>query len=202
MKNLSTHTIAASTKRFVTSRSGIICLLILAVLATGLVVLGGRIATQAVAAGAHQHGLATANSEQQATSHEHGGATVSTAGATTNTNPATQKQVSLASAASQEKGNGTTVDKPAADVTGTQKQVDPLSVLPNTKATGVLSSGCAVGYGQIGTQCLSARAANNKPMTCTEARKQFPSGIAVTGNDQLNLDSNKNGVACDAGDKA
>jgi hypothetical protein len=69
-------------------------------------------------------------------------------------NPAIQTQTTLAYAASQPAGPGTQVDKPAAAVVGDHDHhVDPTSVLPDTKNTGVLSSGCLLAYGVAGDQC-------------------------------------------------
>ncbi len=69
-------------------------------------------------------------------------------------NPAAQAQNSLAFAASQPNGPGQQVEKPAANVTGISKRVDPKSVLPDTKHTGVLSGGCLLGYGTPGETCV------------------------------------------------
>ena len=64
-----------------------------------------------------------------------------------------------------------------------------------------LSNGCAAGYGRPGEQCLPRRAPNDKRLTCAYASKLFPKGIAVTGRDRLELDSDRDGTACDPGDR-
>jgi len=100
--------------------------------------------------------------------------------------PSTQKQTSLAAAASRPIGSGQRVDKPAAKVHGTHRHVDPASVLPNTRKLGVLASGCLNSYGLPGEQCLPARTPSNptgkKPFVCDSVRKLAPPrpGIANT----------------------
>lgn len=99
-----------------------------------------------------------------------------------------REQTTLAAAASRPAGNGQRGDNPAAGVTGTQRRVDPDEVL------GSPSNGCAIGYGEPG-QCLPVYAES-----CEDVRQMFPQGIAVTGDDQLNLDRNNDNIACNAGD--
>lgn len=118
--------------------------------------------------------------------------------------PLDQVQSSLAAAASQPVGIGQQVAKPAANVTGTHRQTPASSVLPDTKNTGVLASGCLAGYGQPGAQCIPAHPANNQAVTCAYLRKLLPEttakGIQVNGTDTLKLDTNKNKLACGSGD--
>ena len=64
----------------------------------------------------------------------------------------------------------------------------------------VLSNGCAVGYGTPGAQCLPAKGPDDTTQTCMSVMDIFPDGVKVTGTDWLELDSNQDGVACDAGD--
>lgn len=71
-------------------------------------------------------------------------------------NPAFQQQTSLASAASQPVGNGRWTQKPASAIKGTSKQVNPKTVLPDTKKTGVLSNGCSVLFGVSADQCVGS----------------------------------------------
>src|SRR5690554_5918693 len=71
--------------------------------------------------------------------------------------PASQKQTSLSEVATKPVGSGQRVEKPAANVSGGKKRVNPAKVLPDTKKTGVLASGCLLGYGTPGEQCLPAR---------------------------------------------
>lgn len=109
--------------------------------------------------------------------------------------PANQPQTSLAEAASRPhvmpgKGRGTRVTTPRA----------PRTVLADPRRTGVLSNGCATGYGDAG-QCVPARAPGGKAMTCAVLVATFPDGIAVTGRDRLGLDTNRDKVACGPGDK-
>ncbi|MDQ0118034.1 hypothetical protein J2T22_001211 [Pseudarthrobacter defluvii] len=77
------------------------------------------------------------------------------------------------------------------------------------KLKGTGNGGCVVGYGNPG-QCLpvvppshAAHADHGMDMawTCGELRTIFVNGIKVQpGKDSLKLDSNKDGVACGAGD--
>lgn len=110
--------------------------------------------------------------------------------------PARQRQGSLAEAAGRRQGAGTRTDRPAAGVrTGTI-----VRQAPATRAAGVTSGGCAVGYGTPGVQCLPARGPGNTALTCAYVRTLFPAGIAVTGVDRLRLDTDSDGVACGASD--
>jgi hypothetical protein len=72
-------------------------------------------------------------------------------------------------------------------------------VLGDPKTTGVLSNGCAAGYGEV-TQCVPAHAPGGGVTTCAYVVTVFPKGIAVTGKDTLSLDADGDGVACDASD--
>jgi hypothetical protein len=114
--------------------------------------------------------------------------------------PAVQRQVSLREAARQKAGIAARGGKPAAKLHGGHERVDPAEVLPDTKRTGVLASGCAAGYGQPGDQCLPARAPNDKPVTCAYVVQLFPAGLRVTGRDRLGLDTSGDGLACGHGD--
>lgn len=109
--------------------------------------------------------------------------------------PANQPQTSLAEAASRPhvmpgKGRGTKVTAPR----------PPRTVIGDPRRTGVLSNGCATGYGDVG-QCVPARAPGGKAMTCAILVGTFPDGIAVTGRDRLKLDTDGDKVACGPGDK-
>jgi hypothetical protein len=92
-------------------------------------------------------------------------------------------------------GVGTKAQRKAAGTTAARK------VLGDPKTSGVLSNGCAGGYGQV-TQCVPAHAPGGGVTTCTYVVTVFPQGIAVTGKDTLGLDADGNGVACDAADLA
>ncbi len=115
--------------------------------------------------------------------------------------PAAQKQTTLQQAAHQAVGNGTRADKVAKNLTKDHaKDVTPGQVISNPKTSHMLSNGCAVGYGDPGAQCLPAKGPDDTQETCMDARQIFPDGVKVTGTDWLKLDTDKNGVACDAGD--
>jgi hypothetical protein len=115
--------------------------------------------------------------------------------------PALQVQNSLASAASKENGAGLRTDKPAKKVKGeTGRQVHPDDVLADPKTDGTTSGGCIIGYGQAGEQCLPTNG-DHKKITCDYVRKYFPNGIAVTGDDSLKLDKNRDKTACGTDDK-
>jgi hypothetical protein len=88
---------------------------------------------------------------------------------------------------------GTTAERKAAGAKAAKK------VLGDPKSTGVLSNGCAVGYGEV-TQCVPAHAPGGGVTTCAYVVTEFPQGIAVTGKDTLSLDADHDGIACDAGD--
>lgn len=107
-------------------------------------------------------------------------------------NPATQRQGSLAAAAGRRQGPGTRTDRPAVGVR-TGKIVRQA---PAAAEAGVSRSGCAVGYGRPGAQCLPARGPNDTTLTCAFVRTLFSAGIAVTGTDPLDLDTDRDGVAC------
>ena len=112
--------------------------------------------------------------------------------------PARQDQTSLAEAArAANDGIGRRGSKPARGVKLAKTRRAAKDVLP---ATG-LSNGCAAGYGAPGAQCLPRRAPGDKPLTCSYASKLFPKGIEVTGRDRLKLDTDRDGTACDPGDR-
>jgi hypothetical protein len=92
-------------------------------------------------------------------------------------------------------GVGSTAEREAAGAKGAKK------VLGDPAATGVLSNGCAAGYGEV-TQCVPAHAPGGGVTTCAYVVTEFPQGIAVTGKDALSLDADGDGIACDAGDLA
>ena len=114
--------------------------------------------------------------------------------------PAAQAQQSLAEAARKPNGIGTWGGEPARNVKPGKLRRDPSAVLPATKQSGVLASGCVLGYGAPGAQCVPAQAPGGKPMTCAYLQKLFPGGIRVTGRDPLRLDTNGDGSACGRGD--
>lgn len=108
--------------------------------------------------------------------------------------PARQPQTSLAQAAGRPHatpatGRGTRVTTP--------RRAGPL--LGDPGKSGVLSNGCALGYGDA-DQCLPARAPGNVPMTCAHALTLFPEGVPVRAKDRLRLDTNRDGWACRDGD--
>ena len=90
-------------------------------------------------------------------------------------------------------GVGTAAERKAAGAKAAKK------VLGDPRTTGVLSNGCATGYGEV-TQCVPAHAPGGGVTTCAYVVTEFPRGIAVTGKDTLSLDADGDGVACDAGD--
>jgi hypothetical protein len=114
--------------------------------------------------------------------------------------PAAQRQTSLAEAAREHHGIGTWNSAPARDVKGGTARRDPGDVLGDPKRTGLLSSGCALGYGAPGAQCVPARGPGDKPMSCAYLVKLFPDGVPVEGRDTLKLDRNHDGRACGPGD--
>jgi hypothetical protein len=113
--------------------------------------------------------------------------------------PASQSQVSLGDAASRPEGIGTRTDKPAAGVTGSAHHTMDMSGMnmPDTKTTHVLASGCVLGYGKPGEQCLPVYIApRGVASPCAAVHKLFPKGIAVEGNDFLGLGKDASGLAC------
>jgi hypothetical protein len=115
--------------------------------------------------------------------------------------PARQRQVRLTAVASRPHGIGTWGAKPARAVKGSSTRRKARSVIANPKATGALASGCAVGYGAAGAQCVPKRAPGNRRVTCAYVVEQFPHGVSVTGRDRLHLDSNRDRIACGYGDR-
>jgi hypothetical protein len=115
--------------------------------------------------------------------------------------PANQVQTSLASAASMEDDIGMRVAKPAAKVVGTVRHTDPTTVLPNVKTTHMLASGCLLGYGVPGAQCVPAKAPKNQPLNCNFIRTIFPQGVKILGTDYLNLGQGTD-IACAANNAA
>jgi hypothetical protein len=96
-----------------------------------------------------------------------------------------------------------------AQATGVKMRKAPQVDVKKLMGTG--NGGCVVGYGAPG-QCLlvvppshAVHAAHGMdvPWTCQEMRTIFVKGIKVQrGKDSLQLDSNKDGVACGEGDAA
>jgi hypothetical protein len=119
----------------------------------------------------------------------------------TGKDPALQRQTRLAAAARAPKGSGTWGGAPARSVGSGAPRRRAASVLADPKSTGALASGCAVGYGAAGAQCVPARRPGNRPLTCTYLVTQFPDGVTVTGRDRLHLDPNHDGLACGHGDR-
>lgn len=113
-------------------------------------------------------------------------------------NAANRQQTSLASAASTPNSGSQTGDRPASGVSGGNKRVNSEDVIDSNDNTS--SGGCAAGYGKTGEQCVPARAPGGGPVTCEDVRRQFKDGVAVTGEDWLNLDRNNDGTACGKGD--
>jgi hypothetical protein len=111
--------------------------------------------------------------------------------------PSTQGQTSLASVASLPSGIGMQTDKPAAGVVGKKLEIKPSQVLRDPKKSRVLSNGCLLDYGTPGADCLPAASVSaNNANTCAVVKKYFTQGVKVAGTDTLNLDKNKDGVAC------
>ena len=131
-------------------------------------------------------------------------------------NPATQTQTSLAYAASQATGPGQQVDKPAANIVGdSSHKVNPTSVLPDTKNTGVLSGGCLVGYGIPGQQCVQVGKVQvssagqttgstlnlaTQPLTCDPTDKQALQGIQLISTNLVNPPKASSKTACNISD--
>jgi hypothetical protein len=115
--------------------------------------------------------------------------------------PAALKQTSLAAAAAKAQGNGARVSTPAKNATKDHAHdVMPDGMVMDPATTGRLASGCAVGYGQPGAQCLPAKGPNGVKLTCAYVLKIFPHGVAVLGKDALKLDANGDKLACGPGD--
>ncbi len=111
--------------------------------------------------------------------------------------PAVQQQDSLSIAASLPSGNGQRVDNPASDVPAEKQDHTNHSSHTSPKP---ITSGCLADYGVAGEQCLPKYIADTKPVNCAAVKKMFAQGIKVNGTDSLGLDSDRNMVACDAGD--
>ena len=90
-------------------------------------------------------------------------------------------------------GKGTPAQRKAAGAKAAKK------VLGDPRTSGVLSNGCAAGYGEV-TQCVPAHAPGGGVTTCAYVVTVFPKGVAVTGKDTLSLDADGDGIACDASD--
>jgi hypothetical protein len=119
----------------------------------------------------------------------------------TGKDPALQRQTRLAAAARAPEGSVTWGGAPARSVSGGAPRRRAGSVLADPKMTGVLASGCAVGYGAAGAQCVPARRPGNLPLTCAYLVTQLPDGVTVTGRDRLHLDTNHDGLACGRSDR-
>jgi hypothetical protein len=78
--------------------------------------------------------------------------------------PAAQHQTGLAAAARAPRGNGTRGVRPARAVKG--RRLRRPARLGDPRRTGVLSSGCVLGYGATGSQCVPAHRPGGAPMTC------------------------------------
>lgn len=132
-------------------------------------------------------------------------------------NPASQTQTSLAYAASQANGPGQQVEKPAASVVGnTSHRVDPKSVLPDTKSTGVVSGGCLLGYGNPGAQCVQVGKVtaaqttgvsgstslnlSSLPLSCDTNVKQALQGVQLNGIDPFSISTSNGKAACNVSD--
>lgn len=113
----------------------------------------------------------------------------------TGRDPAAQRQVSLAEAAGAPAPRIVASASPAPS----RAPVDPKAVLGDPRTSGVMSNGCALGYGRA-DQCVPARAGGGLPQTCANLVRTFPNGVIVSGTDVLGLDLDRSGIACDAGD--
>jgi hypothetical protein len=114
--------------------------------------------------------------------------------------PARERQTSLAAAArTPNESVGQRGRKPARAVKLRKLRRSASAVLGDDP--GEILGGCLAGYGKPGEQCLPARAPRDKPMTCAYASRLFPDGIKVTGRDRLRLDTDRDGIACDPGDR-
>jgi hypothetical protein len=134
---------------------------------------------------------------------------VKTAGApaTAELDPASQRQTSLLEAASRD-NRPVAKDLVLGDGTP-RKAVEATRDMP-----AVGNKGCVPQYGKEG-QCLplvppsqTAHAGHVAPQqltrlwTCSEVRTLFPDGLPLGEADPLNLDTNKDRIACGAGDRA
>ncbi|HSH56115.1 MAG TPA: hypothetical protein VK983_04810 [Candidatus Limnocylindrales bacterium] len=117
-------------------------------------------------------------------------------------NPATQKQSGLMAAASVPAGAGSRTDRPAAGVQGTVRGSADAHAGHNQRPEGVTSAGCLVDYGKPGEQCVSADLMSSQgTLSCAAVRKQFDSGVKVSGTDRFRLDTNSDKIACGRGDR-
>jgi hypothetical protein len=96
--------------------------------------------------------------------------------------PADQIQTSLKTAASQPIGPGLQVEKPAAKVTGDHSHhVLPSQVLADPTTTGMLASGCLIGFAQAGQKCVTrapgmgANASPSPSKSPTPSKSPLPS---------------------------
>lgn len=112
--------------------------------------------------------------------------------------PASQRQSSLADAASNPTGAGQRKDSTASGVNGGGTSSGP------TDNNGSLlnGSGCYYNYGS-GGQCLAAHVATNGQTTCGDVRGHggFPDGIVVNGTNHFNLaDTDGDKIVCEKGE--
>lgn len=117
--------------------------------------------------------------------------------------PSTQKQTSLAQAASAAHGNGLRTDKPASGVRGTASHDHSSHShgYETAQDDGINAAGCFIDYGIPGEQCLAAgTAGDDKILTCAEVRTKFADGIKVSGTDRFHLDTNGDNWACGSGE--
>ncbi len=96
-------------------------------------------------------------------------------------------------------GTSGTVRAPARPAPRPAPGNEPARVLGDPGRTGVLSNGCAAGYGRV-DQCLPARAPGGARTTCAYVVTVVPKGVAVRGDDPLRLDTDGDGTACEQGD--
>lgn len=102
-----------------------------------------------------------------------------------------QPQTSLAAVASSAASATIDSDHPAAAVHGTQRRVDPKTVLGSDAHFSI--GGCALGYGTAGQQCITAQ---NKAAIFQKSSEQPSSRITVPAVDWLHLGINKGGATC------